>query len=599
MTRRRVRRPPGRGAPPGRRAFRGAVEAEAEQFRLIRLRAGILLILLLLTIGGLGGRLISLHVVQATTLERLAERQQLGELVIEPRRGRLLDRWGRPLAVNVDADSVFAAPSRIDDPAAFARVVAPLLGQRAADVAARLQPNRHFVWLARKVPAPVAAALRARATDLGEGLGFVSEPRREYPNGNLAAHVLGFAGMDNQGLAGAELAFERSLRGTAGLAHVERDAMGRPRFETRTVARQPTDGADVVLTIDQVIQHIAERELDRALDDTRANWGAVLIMEPQTGEMLAMATAPRFDPNAFGRARSDQWNNPVLTRIYEPGSTFKIVLASAALEAGAVDEHEIFTNNGTYRVAGYTIHEAHGRTFPRQTLRDIIRNSSNVGAAMVATRVGAERFHATIRKFGFGAATGIDLPGEASGLVPPPDQWGGAKLQTVGFGQGISATPLQVLVAGAALANGGVVIRPHVLRAVRDTEGRALQVTVPEPGRPAVSPEVARKVMTMMVETVARGTGSQAVLDGYPVAGKTGTAQKPAPTGGYLPDRYIASFLGIVPADRPRLAVLVLLDEPRGAYYGGVVAAPVFRAIANQALWHLRVTPSTDTVVVR
>jgi cell division protein FtsI/penicillin-binding protein 2 len=375
--------------------------------------------------------------------------------------------------------------------------------------------------------------------------------------------------------------------------------MGRPRFETRTVVRQPTDGADVVLTLDQVIQHIAERELDRGLEETQARWGAVLIMEPQTGEMLAMATAPRFDPNAFGRAQADEWNNPVLTRIYEPGSTFKIVLAAAALEAGVVTEREIFTNQGSFKVAGYTIHEAHGRVYPRQTLRDIIRNSSNVGAAMVATRVGADRYHATIRRFGFGSPTGIELPGEAEGLVPPPDQWGGAKLQTVGFGQGISATPLQMLVAGAALANHGLVMRPHVLRTVRDVEGRAIEVTVPEPGRPAVASDVARRVMAMMVETVARGTGTQAVLDGYRVAGKTGTAQKPAPTGGYLDDRYVASFLGIVPADHPRLAVLVLLDEPKGAYFGGVVAAPVFRAIASQALWHLRVTPTTGTVVVR
>ncbi|MDR7420133.1 MAG: penicillin-binding protein 2 [Armatimonadota bacterium] len=598
MTGRRVRRPPGRAVPPGRHAFRPA-QADSEHFRLIRLRAGLLLIGLLLAMGGLGGRLISLHIVHARSLERLAERQQFAELVIQPRRGRLLDRWGRPLAINVDAESVYAVPSRIDDPAAFARTVAPILGQRPADVAARLRPDRHFVWLARRVPARTAQQLRSRAAHLGEAIGFLPEARREYPNGTLAAHILGFAGVDNQGLAGAEFAFERFLRGRAGLAHIERDAMGRPRFETRTVVVEPTDGADVVLTIDQVIQHIAERELDRALEATRATWGAALVMEPRTGEILAMATSPRFDPNDFERATPAEWNNPILTRVYEPGSTFKIVLAAAALDAGVTDERQVFTNNGTYKVAGYTIREAHNRIFPRQTLRDIIRNSSNVGAAMVATRLGAEAFHATIRRLGFGLPTGLELPGEAAGLVPPPEQWGGAKLQTIGFGQGISATPLQVLVAAAALANDGLVVRPHILRAVRDAEGRALEVTSVDPGRPAVAPGTARKVMAMMVDAVARGTGTLAELDGYLVAGKTGTAQKPAPSGGYLPDAYIASFLGIVPADRPRLAILVLLDEPKGEYYGGVVAAPVFRAIARQALWHLRVAPSTDAVVVR
>jgi cell division protein FtsI (penicillin-binding protein 3) len=563
---------------------------------LIRLRAGLLLIFLILATGGLAARLVTLHVVRAGALERIAERQQFGDVVIEPRRGRLLDRWGRPLAVNVEVESAYAVPSRIADPAAFARAVAPVLGLSTAEVRGRLVPNRHFVWLARKVPPQVSAGLRAKR--LGEALGFLPEARREYPNGTLAAHLLGFAGIDNQGLAGAELAFERYLGGRSGLARVERDAMGRPRFETRTVVRAPTDGADIVLTIDQVIQHIAERELDLAVQNTRAKWGAALIVEPQTGEMLAMAITPRFDPNAFQKAKPARWNNPAVSHLYEPGSTFKIVLAAAALEAGAVDEKEFFTNDGTYRVAGYTIREAHGRTYRRQTLGDILRNSSNVGAAMVATRLGAERYHETIRRFGFGAPTGIDLPGEAAGLVPPLADWGGGKLQTAGFGQGISATPLQLLIAGAALANGGEVVRPHVLRAVRDVEGRALEVTAPAVGRPAISAATASRVMAMMVETVARGTGRQAIVDGYQVAGKTGTAQKPGPNGGYLSESYVASFLGIVPAERPRLAILVVLDDPKGQYYGGVVAAPVFRAIASQALWHLRVAP-TESVVVR
>jgi cell division protein FtsI (penicillin-binding protein 3) len=534
--------------------------------------------------------------VRAGDLERIAARQQFGEMVIEPRRGRLLDRSGRPLAVNVEVESVYAVPSRIADAAVFARAVAPVLGLKPAEVRRRLTPSRHFVWLARKVSPQVSAGLRAR--NLGAAVGFLPEARREYPNGTIAAHVLGFAGMDNQGLAGAELAFDRYLGGRAGLARVERDAMGRPRFETRTVVRAPTDGADVVLTIDQVIQHIAERELDLTVQATRSKWGAALIVEPQSGEILAMAIAPRFDPNAFQKAKPAQWTNPAVSHLYEPGSTFKIILAAAALDAGAVDEKDTFINNGTYRVAGYTIREAHGRKYPRQTLGDIVRNSSNVGAAMVATRLGATPFHDTIRRFGFGERTGIDLPGEASGLVPPPGQWGGATLQTVAFGQGISATPLQLLMAGAALANGGDVVRPHVLRAVRDAEGRALEVTEPSAIRSAVSAAAAERVTAMMIDTVARGTGKQAIVDGYQVAGKTGTAQKPGPNGGYLAGSYVASFLGIVPADRPRLAILVVLDDPKGEYYGGVVAAPLFRAIASQVLWHLRVAP-TEPVVVR
>ncbi len=597
MNRRRTRRPPGSVAPLGRRRFGGAAAAEAEHARLIRLRAGVLAAILSLAGAGLTARLVSLHIVQAGALERIAARQQYGEMVIEPRRGRVLDRWGRPLAINVEAESVYAIPSRIDNPSAFARAVAPILGLRPAEVQARLHPDRHFVWLARKVPAHAAAALRGKG--LGDAIGFITEARREYPNGMLAAHVLGFAGIDNQGLAGAELAFDHMLRGVTGLARIDRDAMGRPRFETRTVVRRPVGGADVVLTIDQVLQHIAERELDRALQQARASWGAALIMEPESGELLVVAISPRFDPNAFLRAKPAAWNNPALSHLYEPGSTFKVILAAAALESGTVDEREIFASTGALRVAGYTIREARGRVFPRQTLGDIIRNSSNVGAAMVATRVGAERYHAVIRRFGFGVPTGVELPGEAAGLVPPPGRWGGATLQTVGFGQGISVTPLQMLAAGATLARGGLTVRPHVLRAVRDPDGRAISVTHPEAGRQAVSREVAQRVMAMMKEATTRGTGTQAQPEGYAVAGKTGTAQKPSPSGGYLPDAYMASFLGVVPADRPRLAILVLLDEPKGEYFGSVVAAPLFRAIAGQALWHLRVPPSADLVVTR
>ncbi len=591
MMRRYPRRPPGRGHPPGRRSFRHAAEADAEHRRLIQVRAALLLLGLALATLGMGARLVSLHVVQAGALEQIAERQQLGTLILDPRRGRLLDRSGRPLAVNVDVESIFAIPSKIANPAVFAHAVAPILGIQESDLIGRLRPDRHFLWLSRKVSPGVAAALRAKS--LGEQIGFVAEARREYPNGTLAAHLLGFAGIDNQGLAGAELGFDRFLRGQSGLARVERDAMGRPRFETRTVVREPTDGADILLTIDQVIQHIAERELDRALAETRAAWGTILIMDSQTGEMLAIAAAPRFNPNEFAQVRPAEWNNPALSTAYEPGSTFKIVLAATALETGAIDEREVFVNDGFLKVpGGYVIKEAHGRRYPRQTLGDIIRNSSNIGAAMVATRLGAERYYETIRQFGFGSPTGIDLPGEAAGLVPPPDRWQGAVLQTIGFGQGISVTPLQLLVAGAALANDGVLVRPHVLRAVRDTEGRALAVTSPSAGRRAVSSSVAQRVVAMLEEVVQRGTGTQARIDGYRVAGKTGTAQKPAPSGGYLSDVYVASFLGVLPVDRPQLAVLVVLDSPKGDYFGGVVAAPVFRAVASQVLWHLRIAPS-------
>ncbi len=598
MTRQVRRRPPGRDAPPGRRSFRREAGIEAALIRLVRRRTTIVFVALAVAMSGLAARLVSLHVIQAPSLDAMADRQQLGSLPLDPRRGRLLDRVGRPLAVNIDAQSVFAAPSKITDPAGFARLVAPILGAPVAEVRARLHPNRHFVWLARKVSPEVAARLRAKA--LGDQLGFIPEARRVYPNGPLAAHVLGFAGIDNQGLAGAELAFDASLLGRAGLARVERDAMGRPRFDTLEVVREPVDGADIVLTIDQVIQHIAERELDRALAETKAAWGTILVMDPRTGEMLAIATAPRFNPNAYERAKARQWNNPALSTILEPGSTFKIVLAAAALQTGAVRPRDVFTNNGGLKVpGGYVIREAQGRIYPRQTLGEIIRHSSNIGAAMVAGRLGRERFHDAIRRFGFGEPTGIDLPGEASGLVPPPADWLGSRVHTAGFGQGISATPLQMLGAAAAIANDGVRVRPRVLRTARDPEGRALTVTATETVGQVVAPEVARAVLAMMEDAVERGTGIQARIDGYRVAGKTGTAQKPSPHGGYLSGSFVVSFLGIVPADRPHLAIYVVLDGPRGVHYGGTTAAPIFRTVAAQALWHLRVPPTSAQFVGR
>ncbi|MGH7427515.1 MAG: peptidoglycan D,D-transpeptidase FtsI family protein, partial [Candidatus Methylomirabilaceae bacterium] len=490
--------------------------------RLVRRRTTIVFVVLALAMSGLAARLVSLHVIQAQSLEAMAERQRSGTLPLEPRRGRVLDRLGRPLAVNVDAESVFAAPSKISDPDGFARVVGSILGIPAAEIRARLHPNRHFVWLARKVSPDVAARLRAKA--LGDQLGFIPEARRVYPNGGLAAHVVGFAGVDNQGLAGAELAFDASLQGRAGLALIERDAMGRPRFDTREVVREPVDGADVVLTIDQVIQHIAERELDRAIAETQAAWGTILVMDPRTGEMLAIATAPRFDPNAYGRAKPRQWNNAALSTIIEPGSTFKVVLAAAALQSGAVRPGDVFFNTGALKVpGGYVIREALNHRYPRQTLGEIIRHSSNIGAAMVANRLGKDRFYDAIRRFGFGAPTGIDLPGEAAGLVLPPAQWSGSGVYTTGFGQGISATPLQILMAGAVIANDGVLVRPRVLRLARDAEGRALAVSATEPIRQVIAPEVARAVLAMMEDAVERGTGRQARIDGYRVAGKTGT----------------------------------------------------------------------------
>lgn len=568
-------------------------EQAADHRMLIRRRTTVLLVFLMLALAGLVARLAQLQVVEGGRLQRIAERQQLGSITLDPHRGRVLDRRGRALAINVEATSIYAVPSAISDRHAFAAIIAPAVGLSADDVEQRLSAGRYFAWLARKVSPEVVA--RVKALNLGDQIGFLTEDRRAYPNGSLAAHLLGFVGIDNQGLAGVELTYDEMLRGTAGKAVSARDGIGRILVETQQLLQAPRDGVDIVLTIDQVIQHIAERELEKAIARTGAHQGSVTVIDPTNGEILALAVYPAFDPSRGTAARPAQWNNRVVTEAYEPGSTFKVFLAAAVLETGTVSPTERFFCNGSLVVGDHVIRDAHNKKHGWQTMADIIKNSCNVGAAQMATKLGKQLFYNYIRNFGFGQQSGIDLPGEARGIVPPPSAWLGPGLQTIAFGQGVSTTAVQLVAAATALVNDGVIVRPHVVRAVRDSEGRMIKVVGREPVRQVIRPETAQAVLRMMVGTVEDGTGTQARIDGYTVAGKTGTAQKPSRFGGYDPNRFVASFLGIAPVEDPRLAILVVLDEPRGEHYGGEVAAPVFREVAAQTLWYLRVPPRQNT----
>lgn len=550
------------------------------------------MVVVLLALGGLAVRLAQVQILMADRLREIALRQQIATLTLEPHRGRIFDRRGRPLAVNVETTSIYAVPSLIRDARAFAGRIAPAVGVSTAEIERRLAGGgKYFAWVARKVTPEVVA--RVNSLELGDQIGVLTEDRRVYPNGSLAAHVLGFVGIDNQGLGGVELAYDEVIRGRAGRAVAERDGVGRVLVDTRRVVEIPQNGADLVLTIDQVVQHIAERELDTALQQTRAANGLVIVMDPTSGEILALAVRPVFDPNAGGRARPERWLNRALAATYEPGSTFKIFTAAAALDSGKVSADDQFMCSTSLRVPGNHIIRNAERVRPGwQTVSDAVKNSCNVAIAQIATKLGKETFDRYIRSFGFGRLSGVDLPGEVQGIVPPTSAWLGPGLQTISFGQGIGVTALQLLTATTAFANDGTPVRPHVLRAVRDSEGRVVKAVGAEPLEQAVSAQTAGAVLQMMTRVVAEGTGTQAAIAGYLVAGKTGTAQKPSPSGGYAPGRYIASFLGIVPADTPKLAVLVILDEPRGVYYGGAVAAPVFREVASQTLWYLRIPPA-------
>ncbi|HKX16413.1 MAG TPA: penicillin-binding transpeptidase domain-containing protein [bacterium] len=536
-------------------------------------------------------RMVDLQVVRAGPLGRLAVRQQLESLTLPGRRGLIVDSAGRPLAINVEVDSVYAVPKAIDDPGAFARAVAPVLGLTPAEVRVRLsRGGPYFAWLARRRPAEVAD--RLRALNLGDVVGIAAESRRAYPAGTLAANLLGFTGTDDDGLAGLELQYDRLLRGTGGVEVADRDAIGRELVQTQRIVTPPRDGATLVLTIDEVIQHIAERELARAVEQTHAHAGIAIVMDPETGALLALAAAPSFDPNRYQAAPPARWKSPAVADVYEPGSTFKLILAAAALDSHAVTLDDRWTDPGKIRINGVTIHDAEPTEhFESLGLADIIKYSSNVGAAQVATRLGKDTMYAYIRQFGFGRPTGVDLPGEAAGLVRPVAQWFGPTLQNIAFGQGISVTPIQLLVAASSFGTDGLAVRPHVVAVVRDASGRTIATPGDGTRRRVIDAGVAKQVLAMMREVVRAGTGVKAQLDGYAVAGKTGTAQRPGPSGGYEPGAYIASFVGLVPVPSPRLAILVVVDRPRGIYFGGDVAAPVFHEIARQALWYLRVPP--------
>jgi cell division protein FtsI/penicillin-binding protein 2 len=367
-------------------------------------------------------------------------------------------------------------------------------------------------------------------------------------------------------------------------------------MQTQRIVTPPRDGATLVLTLDEMIQHIAEREIASAAERARARAGLAVVMDPQTGGILAVAAWPSFDPNRYEDAPPQRWKSPAVADVYEPGSTFKLILAAAALDSRAVTLDDRWSDPGKIRINGVTIHDAEpAEHFESLNLADIITFSSNVGAAQVATRLGKETFDAYIRQFGFGRPTGIDLPGEAAGLVRPIAEWRGPALQNIGFGQGISVTPIQLLVAVSALATDGLAARPHVVAVVRDADGRIVAAPGDAPRHRVIDAGVAAQVLAMMQRVVREGTGVKAQVDGYVVAGKTGTAQRPGPGGRYEPGAYVASFVGVVPVPSPRLAILVVIDTPRSAYFGGDVAAPVFREIARQALWYLRVPPD-DTV---
>jgi cell division protein FtsI (penicillin-binding protein 3) len=544
---------------------------------------------------GLLGRLGYLQVVKHDEYLRLAESQHAKAVALRPKRGPILDRHGQVLAVSSGAESLYALPHRIDDAGRLARRLAPLLGEPTAEVARRLDSTKRFVFVKRRLTPPTAQAVR----ELKEpALGFLEESLRLYPNRELAAHVVGFEGAEGKGLGGIEQAWDAHLAGQEGRALVERDALGREVTGAPVVLKAAHPGQGVMLTLDATLQYIAEKEIDAAWRRTRARAAMAVALDPRTGEVLAIAIRPTFNPNAFSVASDDERRNRAVTDPFEPGSTFKVILAAAALEEGVVRPGDrLYAENGAITVASTTIHD--WKKYGWLTFSEVLQNSSNVGSIKVGLSLGKDRYYKYMSGFGFGAPTGLGLPGESRGQLRAPDRWSGLSLATMSIGQEISVTALQIVSAFGAVANGGRLMQPQIVRAVLDGGGREVQGFEPKVVRQVISPETARTLTGIMTRVVSDGTGHNAAIAGFEVAGKTGTAQKLDPaTRRYSRAPGVLSFVGFAPADDPRIALLVMLDEPKNEQWGSEAAAPIFAAIGREALRYLHAPPK-DTAPVQ
>jgi cell division protein FtsI (penicillin-binding protein 3) len=552
----------------------------------LRTRVFLLAAALAVTFGILGARLVWLQAIRHGELTALAERQYSRTVTLHAQRGPIVDRHGAALATSTAAESLFAQPRGIGDPARVAERLAPIVNMRVDELQALLTSSKSFVWIKRRLDPQLGARVKALREP---GLGFLPEPLRLYPNRELAAHVLGFEGVDG-GLEGVERAWNGQLGGTAGKALVGRDALGREVLRER-ILQPSAPGHGVMLTIDATIQYVAEREIDAAWRRTQAKAAMAVAMDPRTGDVLAVAIRPTFNPNAFMAASSDHWRNRALTDPFEPGSTFKVILAAAALEEGAVSPADlIYAENGGITIARTTIRD--WKKYGWLTFAEVLQNSSNVGSIKVGLALGKDRYYRYITAFGFGSQTGVGLSGESRGQLRDPSRWSLLSLPSMSIGQEVSVTAMQLVAAFGAIANGGRLMQPRLVRATFDADGREARRFEPRAVRQVISPATAATLTRLMVSVVDSGTGRNAAIPGYQVAGKTGTAQKlDRNTGRYSRAPGVLSFVGFTPADDPRLVMLVMLDEPKNEKWGSEAAAPIFSAIGREVLRHLDVPP--------
>lgn len=534
-------------------------------------------------------RLVDLMVFDHETLTQKADRQYLGIKTLSPQRGVIRDREMRPLSVNIETASLYAVPSKINDIKRLSYNLAPIIKVSEKRLRNKLleKKDKAFIWVGRRLDEKTVQKINRlqQKFKLQEELGFLTETKRQYPNGQMASHILGFTNIDNEGIDGIELRYNKEIRGSIKKVYHIRDARGNSLLDD---IEESIPGNNLMLTIDEGLQHIVEREIENAMGTWQAEAVVAIMMEPSTGKILAMANRPTYDPNSAGNVQADERRNRAITDNYEPGSTFKTFLASAAIEEKIVSLNEKFdVSRGFIKVPGGIIRDAHRHGV--LTFKEVIQKSSNVGASQIALRLGKERFYNYIKKFGFGEKTGIDLPGEAKGLVRNTEKWSGRSLPSISIGQEISVTPLQILRAYSAIANGGKLMKPYIVSDIISPEGEIIKNFSPEVEKQVIS-ETTAKIMRDILKTVVEegGTAQKASVMGNMVAGKTGTAQMVDPkTGLYSKNDYASSFVGFTPADNPKIALIVVVFKPRGARYGGTVAAPVFKNITEQAFVYL------------
>ena len=545
--------------------------------------------LLCLWILAIGFRLVRLQVVKYGFFVQLAHRQQNRTIPVEPRRGNIFDRYGHPLAMSIDVDSVFAVPSEVHDPQTTAAILGKVLNLDPQMIVSRIESSKNFAYIARKIDAETSD--RIRELNL-RGIYFRKEPKRFYPDRELAAQVLGYVGMDDQGLGGLERMFDDDLRGIPGKEIISVDA--RRKWFGR-VDKPPDPGQNLVLTIDQTIQYIAERELERGMEDTKAIGGTVIVQNPRTGEILALANRPTFNPNVFNDVPQASLKNHAVSDVYEPGSVFKIVTYSAAIDQHVVTpDDKVDCQHGSIDVFGMKIHDH--ESLGVVTIAEALAHSSDVAAIKVGMRLGDERLYHYLREYGFGAQTGVELPGETRGLTKPVNRWSKVSIGAISMGQEIGVSPIQVISMISTIANDGVYTPPRIVAGELPPDGTPKPVVFhPAQQHRVVTPMTAAQMKKMMEGVVLFGTARRAILNGYTAAGKTGTAQKvDSAAGAYSKTKYVASFIGFSPVNNPAVTIAVILDSPIGLHQGGQVSAPVFKRIAEQVLEYMHVPHDAD-----